>query len=172
MGDVGSGKTLYTARLLEEAVQAGYGRRTTVIDMAPPTMEIRGLRAGGLLADYTPSVMEVRYLRPREVKAPRLTARTPREVLEYAEFNRRVIDQLLDAFLKEPTPILFVNDLSIYLQAGSLPRIIQVMEKAETFIANCYKGEALRDDLGTGLSRREREAVERLEGLMDLVVRL
>ena len=172
VGDVGSGKTKLTARLLEEAVDLGYADEITVIDMAPETINAEGVKIGGLLSEATDSVNLVRYWRPAEVKAPRTTAKTPEQLLEYVQFNKRVIEPLLDRFLREPTPILIINDLSIYLQAGNPRKVVLVMEKCWTFIANCYKGRRLSEDLGTGVSRVEREATEFVERLVDVVIRL
>lgn len=172
VGDVGSGKTKLTAKLLEEAVGLGYADEITVIDMAPKTINVGGMRVGGLLSEATASVSRVRYWRPKEVKAPRTTAKTPEQLLAYVQFNKEAIEPLLDKFIKEPTPILIINDLSIYLQAGEPRKVVLAMEKCQTFIANCYKGEKLAKDLGTGVSRVERDATEFVEHLVDVVIRL
>jgi len=172
VGDVGSGKTKLTANLLDQAVDMGYSRKITVIDMAPPTMRVRGIRIGGTLAEITRSTLKVRYLKPAKVKAPRVTAKTPQELRKLAKFNRTAIDRLLTKYAQKPTPILLINDVSMYLQAGRLERILRVARKAETFIANGYFGKKLEEDLGTGISGREKTLMKRLMKEMDILIRL
>lgn len=172
VGDVGSGKTLLTANFLDQTVDKGYAPQVTVIDMAPPAMKIQGVMAGGTLADFTKSVLKVRYLKPVEVKAPRLTAKTSEELKQLAEFNRQIIEPLLTKFLHEPTPFLFINDVSIYLQAGGLEKLLKVIRKAQTFIANGYLGRKLEEDFGTGTSNRERDLMNKLLKKMDVVIKL
>jgi len=172
VGDVGAGKTVVTANLLDQAVDVGYSRKITVIDMAPPTMRVRGVRIGGTLAEITKSTLKVRYLKPARVKAPRVTAKTPQELRKLAKFNWTAIDRLLTKYARKPTPILFINDVSMYLQAGRLEHILRIARKADTFIANGYLGKKLEEDLGSGISRRERTLMHKFMREMDIVIRL
>jgi len=172
VGDAGTGKTALMASLLEEAVGSHYGPEITVVDMAPPSMITRGARIGGTLGEATNTIKKVRYLRPREVKAPRVMGKSPQEVVLLADFNRREIDRVLDAFLENPTPILFINDISLYLQMGDVKKIGHVISVTETFIANGYFGDKLAEDFGTGISRNEKERMQELMKLMDVVITL
>ena len=169
MGEVGSGKTRLTSKLLEEALGMGL-KMITVLDMAPEAATVNGIAIGGTLQGVTD--LGVRYLRSRDVKAPRLSARDPEELMDYANQNRRIINRLLDAFLLEPTRILFVNDVSIYLQRGYIDYLWGVFSAAETVVANGYYGERLKADHETGLSSRERTLMEELASRMDRVIRL
>ncbi|MEM3087959.1 MAG: ATP-binding protein [Candidatus Bathyarchaeia archaeon] len=172
VGDVGTGKTALMASLLEEAIGLHYGPEITVVDMAPPSMTARGVRIGGTLAEATDTIRYVRYLRPREVKAPRVMGKSPQEVLLFADFNRQEIDRMLDAFLENPTPILFINDISLYLQMGDVKKLGRVIDVTETFIANGYFGDKLAEDMGTGISGNEKERMQELMKLMDVVITL
>lgn len=172
VGDVGSGKTLLTANLLDQAVGMGYCQQITVIDMAPPKMVFHGMRIGGILAEVTEAVSEVRYLKPKEVKAPRAMAGSAEELVRLADFNRRVIDQTLTEFLLKPTPFLFINDISIYLQTDGIARVLLAMNKSQTCIANGYFGKKLEADFGTGVSRREQMMMRRLMQAMDVTISL
>jgi len=172
IGDVGSGKTLLTANLLDQAVGMGYCHQITVIDMAPPTMRFHGMRIGGILAEVTKAVPEVRYLKPKEVKAPRAMAGNAEELMRLADFNRRVIAQTLIEYLLRPTPFLFINDVSIYLQAGGIVKVLSAIRKSQTCIANGYFGKKLDADFGTGISRREQTMMRRLMREMDVTIRL
>jgi hypothetical protein len=114
----------------------------------------------------------VQLLRPSKIAAPRIQGRTAAEVRALAEANRLAIEPLLDRWLQLSVPILMLNDLTIYLHAGSWERIMEAIRRAKTFIGNAYYGEFLREDRGSGVSAREHDAVEALLPLMDYVIRL
>lgn len=170
IGDVGTGKTALTRRLLAEAVEGGRARSITVMEMAPPATTIRGLSVGGTLIN--PRDWKVRYLKAEEVKTPRLSAKNGEHLLKLVDYNRNKIEKLLDYFTAHPTSILFINDVSIYLQGGDLDRLWIALEKANTVVANGYVGERLKEDFGTGISERERRLMEKLAARMDVVIRL
>jgi len=169
MGEVGSGKTWLTDRLLEEALSLDL-QDITVIDMAPEAATLRGISVGGTLRGAKNP--KVRYLRAEDLKTPRLSARDADELIEYTDHNRKITEGLLDDFMLKPTSILFVNDVSIYLQRGEIDRLWRAFEAAETVVANGYYGEKLKADYGTGLSSREKTLMEKLASKMDEVIRL
>ena len=166
MGDVNTGKTMMTRELLDEAIKSDPGE-VTVIDMAPKLSIVKGFSFGGLLleGDY-----DVRCLMSDEIRTPRLSARTSEKLLELADENREKIDRLLDEFQAHPSSILFINDMSIYLQSGQLGRLWDTITLAETVVANGYFGIRLEEDLGTGVSARERRLMEELASRMDVVI--
>jgi GTPase SAR1 family protein len=167
VGDVGAGKTRLTRRLLGEELEMNL-ERVTVIDMAPDVVNIEGVSVGGaLLGAYKG---DIRLLRSNDIKTPRLSAKSPEELLQLADHNRREIEGLLDAFDTEPSETLFVNDVSIYLQSGKLERLWDTIKLAETVVVNGYFGTRLEEDLGTGVSARERRLMEELASRMDKVV--
>jgi GTPase SAR1 family protein len=169
VGDVGAGKTRLTRRLLDEALEMNL-ERVTVIDMAPDVVNIEGVSVGGaLLGAYQG---DTRLLRLNDIKTPRLSAKSPEELLQLADHNRREIEGLLDAFDAEPSGTLFINDVSIYLQRGDLERLWSILSGDKTVVVNGYLGERLKEDLGTGLSQNERCQMEDLASRMDLVIRL
>ena len=169
-GDVGKGKTRFTRQLLMEALKEGYAPHITVIDMAPDQVSLKGLIVGGKILKG--EEFKIRYYDAGDVKTPRLSARSPNELLELAEYNRRILEQLIRRFIASPTKILFINDVSIYLQRGNFDLLWSTLEKADTAIVNGYCGEKLQDDLGTGLSKRERELMEKLADRVDVLIRL
>jgi len=169
MGEVGSGKTWLTGKLLEEAISMGL-KGITVLDMAPEATTLKGIPVGGTLQGVTNPI--VRYLKAKDLKTPRLSARDANELVEYADHNRKIAESLLDDFLLDPTSILFVNDVSIYLQRGEINRLWRAFEATETVVANGYYGERLKVDYGTGLSLREKTLMEELASRMDRVIRL
>ncbi|GAH81027.1 unnamed protein product, partial [marine sediment metagenome] len=167
MGDVNTGKTMMTKELLDEAIELDPGE-VTVIDMAPRSFILKDISFGGVLEgleDY-----DVRCLMSDDIRTPRLSAETSEELLKLADHNRYEIDGLLDEFQADPSKILFINDVSIYLQYGELERLWDTIKLAETFVANGYLGTRLEEDLGTGVSARERRLMGELASRMDIVI--
>jgi hypothetical protein len=86
-----------------------------------------------------------------------LSSRTEEEALVIAGENKTKIDDLLNRFQQSGRDILFINDLSMYLQAGNAQDLLQWIQKTPTVIANGYYGQKL----GTGiLSAREAKEME------------
>lgn len=165
-GEVGTGKTKFLARFIDYLLESGYGREVTLIDMAPDRFQ----DIGGSVKEYLKSLGEIRYLRPTIVYAPRLMGKDVLEVLRYCEENKKNIEPLLDIYLSNPTSILLINDLTIYLHSGDLEKIIKAIDLSKTFMATAYSGVKLRDDRGAGVSEREKILTEKLKEKMDLVI--
>ncbi len=159
---MGSGKTRHTVEILYALLPR---EGVTVIDMGP---ERKGV--GLSLARYMNIPDQVRYLRPKSLRAPRLEGRDAKEVLRLARYNLEAIRPFLLTYLEKPTPVLVMNDLSIYLQAGPLEDILNCVRKSSTFLGNAYYGSTLAEDRGSGISRRERILVEELMREMDCVM--
>jgi len=168
IGDVGTGKTALTADILRRMVRRGYAEKITVIDMAPAKIG----PIGGPISQYTRAVKKVRYLRPSNVYAPRLMGKEGEDVLKLAELNMRNIEPLIDAYIASPSPILIINDVTIYLHKGSLERLLLCIDKAETAVVNAYYGDSLSDDKGSGLTNREREVVKALMTIFPITINL
>ena len=172
-GDVGTGKTRLTVRLLDEAVAIGWADRITIIDMAPKGTTTGNTKVGGRLPEAAPStVAGLRYLAPRSVETPRLAASNGKELLSLVEKNRRRIERLLSRFTEAPTMALFLNDISIFLQSGDFDTLWATMRQAPTVVANGYYGKTLSHDFSTGISDLERRLMERLLTLVDVRIKL
>ncbi|MCX8181863.1 MAG: hypothetical protein N3D12_01965 [Candidatus Methanomethyliaceae archaeon] len=165
-GDVGTGKTRLTENILQTAVKFLPPGHITVIDLAPQRMIVGDLRVGGSIS--VPN--EVKYLRPSKVWAPRLEGKTKEEVTALARANARSIEAIFDFFTRSPSPVLFINDLTLYLHAGSLERLLETIKLADTFVGNAYEGRKLQEDKGSGISERERLLLKKLEGFMDVII--
>ncbi len=168
VGEVASGKTRLTRLLLREAL--GLGEPVTVLDFAPPRGFERGRPLGGRL--LVPGLKVDQELRSPNLHTPRLSGATAQEVEALAKANAVETTRLIQRFLGSPTPCLFVNDVSIHLQAGELGVLWEAMEAAETVVANGYLGGFLRDDKGSGVSRRERGLMLELVSRVDRVIHL
>ncbi|MGC8962112.1 MAG: helicase HerA domain-containing protein [Candidatus Bathyarchaeia archaeon] len=172
LGEVGSGKTRLTAEILKEAVETLNGREVTVIDMAPPPILLGRLKVGGRLREYTSATGSVRYLWDPGIKPPRLSSKTPEEVLESVRGNKAAIDAMLDEYLRNPSRILVVNDASIYLQVEPFTRLFEAVEAADTVVANGYYGRAIRVSYDAGISEVERRGMQLLMRNMDRLIYL
>ena len=153
-GEVNTGKTTLTRNILESLCQAGAAARIVIVDMAPEIPEEIALKKGvqGVGGKLIPiGLDEIVYLATR-IKPPRLSSKTEEEALIIAEGNRTSIDDLLRRFQQTGRDILFLNDLSMYLQMGSAGDLLEWIRPASTVVANGYYGRKL----GTGvLSIRE-----------------
>ncbi len=165
-GDVGRGKTAYTAKLIEEILKQNPEEDITVLDFAPEYGKI-----GFSLKQYLQRVPR-NYHTPEKVAAPRLEGRDGAEVLALARQNAMYIEPLLKHYLEHSTKYLFINDVSLYLQAGDYELISSCLKKAETAIINSYYGSTLSNDRGSNISLIERHQVEKLMKEVDIVIRL
>jgi energy-coupling factor transporter ATP-binding protein EcfA2 len=168
LGESGSGKTRLVAKLVEQLMTVEKPDRITIIDFAPK----RTGHLGGKLTDYSTLKRGVRYLAPKKVCAPRLTGASPEQVLRLARLNRRLMEPLLSEFIQKWTEILIINDVTLYLHAGKLERILQSVRLADTFLGTAYYGSKLAEDLGTGISLREKGLTNELAAFMDRVVKI
>lgn len=168
LGEVSSGKTALLARLLKELTEVVDAKEMTVIDMAPQRVG----EIGGKISDYLDSVEEIRYLSPKKVYTPRLTGSSREEVLAYAELNRSLMEPLFTEFVQRATNVLVLNDVTLYLHAGELGKILNCVKLAETFVATGYYGSRLAQDRGAGISIREKKLIKKLATYMDQIVKM
>ncbi|MEM1984371.1 MAG: hypothetical protein QXV05_06205 [Candidatus Korarchaeum sp.] len=166
VGKVRSGKTMITAQILSGILSLVREEEVTVIDLAPEKADL-----GARLTRYLRLPGGCRYLRPEGLHAPRLEGRDSEEVLRLAELNERIIRPLLLNFLREPTEVLVINDLTIYLHAGELALLLDCVNSSRTFLGNAHYGRDF-DDRGSGLNERERGLVEELMREADVIIKL
>jgi hypothetical protein len=170
IGDVGAGKTKLTMTLLDEALAMGLSQQITIIDLAPATRYIGSLKVGGQLREFSPHLDAVRYLTPDHVETPRISATSPEELQHLVILNKQRFTPLLQTFLHEPSPILFINDVSLYLQAGALSLMTQVIHAADTCVINGYYGQALQTKFEDSVSCIERHLMDCLIEDVDIVI--
>jgi hypothetical protein len=163
LGDVNTGKTTLTRKALEALLlRPDLGGRIAIVDMAPEIpanlAEEKGLPGvGGKLTP--PEGRDILYLGGR-FEPPRLSSKTEEEALKKARHNRQVIERLFGKIDLNSRDILLVNDVSIYLQAGTAKNLIRRLDRAATVIANGYWGERLG---GGTLTEREKTETAKLK---------
>lgn len=163
IGDVNTGKTTLCKRWLSELCQQGLGPRIALLDLAPTISHELALKrgivgAGGeLRAPAESAVLDLRaHLEP-----PRLSSSSESEALEKAERNAQLIDALLRR-LEPQRDILFINDVTLFLQARSAASLIKAagFDTRTTLVVNGYRGERLG---GGALTRQETAEMSELE---------
>ncbi len=170
VGEVNSGKTTLSQKILDGFCRENLGGSILVLDLAPEIPRDLAARkglsgVGGILR--APQREGIRYLRPSLVP-PRLVGKSERQVLELAEANLEAIERTM-ALAEAREETLFLNDASMYLQAGSAQRLFSWLEGFRTVVANGYMGQRLG---GGRLSMRERAQMEAFARLFHRVVRL
>lgn len=168
LGEVGSGKTKLAAELLREFMTLMNPQEITVIDLAPK--RIGGI--GGKLTEYVNMNSGVIYLSPKNVYTPRLASTSPKQLLLYAELNRKIMEPLLNRFIQNVTEVLVLNDVTLYLHSGKLETVLKCARLTKTFLVTAYYGSKLSKDLETGISSREKRLTEKLATTMDLTIRI
>ncbi|MCD6445985.1 hypothetical protein J7L49_04290 [Candidatus Bathyarchaeota archaeon] len=166
LGEVGSGKTKLAARMLQELVTLIGSEKITIIDLAPQ----RTGKIGGKITDYVNLTSGVRYMVPEKVYTPRLTGASSQQVLRYAELNKENMEPLFKKFIRDPTEVLILNDVTLYFHAGELETVLECARIAKTFLATAYYGSKLSNDLGTGISLKERRLTDKLKTFMDVII--
>ncbi|MEJ5365965.1 MAG: hypothetical protein WHS86_12750 [Desulfosoma sp.] len=169
VGEVNTGKTTYMGRLLQ-AYLLRFNEPVAVVDLAPRLPQRSAHPAfrpgiGGRLA--IPESPRVRRF-STDVAAPRLQAASDHERRRLAEENAKRIESLLAQVDASKFPAVFINDVSLYLQAGSVENLLDWLEGFSTRVVNGYYGVSLGTD---AFSARERLGMEQLMRRCDRLVR-
>jgi len=159
-GDVNTGKTRLTQRILDALTAAGLAADIAVIDLAPS-------RTQGVGGKFNIGDDRVDY-RTTRIVPPRLTARHEDHALELARRNARAVEDLLEIYHRQPRPLLLVNDATLYLQAGALETFLALLATASTAVVNAYQGRHFPD---SALTRRERHMTDLLASHCDCTIR-
>ncbi len=166
-GESGSGKTRLLEGLVREALDLDLD--VSLIDMAPPRLSAGKREAGGTAQV---SGKGLRVHRPAHISAPRLQSKSKAEAMRMAGENAKATSEALDEYLRRPTPLLFINDLTIHLHEGDPDLLSEAIDSAETFVGTAYEGRSIADRHRSGISKRERESLRAIEARMDIVIAL
>lgn len=162
LGDVNTGKTTLSKRILDEFCVRDLGGQIAIVDLAPYIPaglgSHKGLAGigGALTAPAECGALHV----SGHLEAPRLTSSTEAEAMEKARRNCAVIEEMFHRADVARRSILFINDVTMYLQAGSAEGLLAHCAGADTLIVNGYFGERLG---GGELTRRERAETQRIK---------
>ena len=162
LGDVNTGKTTLTRKVLEALCRRDLGGRIAIVDMAPEIPEKLAKEKGlpGVGGKLTPPERHDILYMGGHFEPPRLSSKTEEEAMEKAGKNRRIIEGLFRKLNLQSRDILLVNDVSMYLQAGTTENLTRWLDQAVTVIANGYWGKRLG---GGTLTERERTETAKLK---------
>jgi len=173
-GDINKGKTQYTANFVRFLVESGFNpKEITILDFSPNLVKIKDLKVGGKLVDYYKKCESCNFIELKGVIIPpRLTARTKKEIKLIAYRNYIKTSEALDEYIKAPTEILIINDISIYLHRGNPKKILYAMKKANTFFGNSYFGTSIKRKYIFFFDYKEKRRVKYLIKKMNRIIRL
>ena len=160
-GDVNTGKTFATAKMAQGLLVAGL-LDMVILDFAPETT--RGI--GGKMPRE--GLESVEYI-TTQIIPPRMTAKTPEEVLAFALSNARKIEAVLQMGLGRPRQVAVINDVSLYLQAAEVDSLLRWLRNAGTALINGYYGKSFDE---SEFSRLECSRMESLMKSCDQVILL
>ena len=162
IGDVNTGKTRLTEKVMTRWVAQGRSHEIVVLDLAPETQETIGGRI------HLPAGFQG-VLLATAIVPPRLSGRDEEEADLLAQTNAEAIELLFQDPRLAGCSILVVNDVTLYLQAGNYEHLQRLLRRSETALLIAYYCQSFPD---YQLSRRERQLTDRLIQDCDRVIRL
>jgi hypothetical protein len=164
-GETNTQKTLLTSKFVQFLLESKEvtPKEITILDFAPNLSKIKNLKIGGKIRDFYENSIKCRNISFKgDIIPPRLNSRNKTELYQYAFENYKKTSQILNAFNKNPTSILIINDISIYLHIGTLELLLKAISNSTTFFGNSYYGSSIKQDFANLFSRREKRRVENL----------
>jgi len=162
-GEANTKKTYYTAKFVQYLtdIKKINPKEISILDFAPQLSNIRGLKIGGKIEDFFPqSIRCNNILFEGEIIPPRLNANNKNELYQYAQMNYEKTFEILEIFNEEPTSILIINDVSIYLQLGNKKYILDTIKQVPTFFGNTYYGSSIKRNFAKLFSKNEKRSVK------------
>ncbi|MHA1985557.1 MAG: hypothetical protein ACW98D_02860 [Promethearchaeota archaeon] len=164
-GETNTKKTYYTAQFVQFLIELKdiAPKDITILDFAPNLVITEEMKIGGKIQDFYKKSIKCRNIFLQgEIIPPRLSSRNKTELYQIAYENYKKTSKLLNYFNEDPTTILIINDISIYLHMGSLDLLLKAINNSATFFGNSYYGSSIKKDFATLFSRREKKRVENL----------
>ncbi len=113
IGDVNTGKTDRTLEILQLFLKEGYAKKIAILDMGIEPVQGIGVKM------KPPEGEPVLYL-TIPITAPRLMGKDENYTLQLAKENaQNIVEKLFIKFLQVKREALFVNDATLYFQAGA-----------------------------------------------------
>jgi hypothetical protein len=103
------------------------------------------------------------------IQPPRLTGKDDRHIQRLADQNAQAIEPLIDRACASQRTILFVNDASLYFQAGAFARFQSLIDAFPTAVINAYRGKSFKP---APFTDTERQNVEKLIDICDRTIPL
>ena len=164
-GETNTKKTYYTAKFIQYLIEAKKSnpKEISILDFAPVQCVLNNVKIGGKIKDFYKNSAKCNNLYFKgEIIPPRLNARNIKELYHNACANYKKTYKILKIFNDNPTLILIINDISIYLHVGNKKLLLDTIEKANTFFGNSYYGSSIETDFSRLFSLRENRIVQYL----------
>ena len=164
-GETNTKKTLYTANFIKFLLEIKQipPKDISILDFAPKLAYIKDLKIGGRIQDYYDDSKICNYLKfEGDIIPPRLRTESKKEMYANICLNFNKIYKILEIYNKNPTSVLIINDISIYLHLGHIKYLLNTINKSDTFFGNTYYGSSIVSNFSKLLSIKEKSRVETL----------
>jgi hypothetical protein len=164
-GESNTGKTFYTAKFVQYLLEVKKinTKDISILDFAPKLAYFKNLKIGGRIHDYYENSTKCNNIDfEGEIIPPRLKAKNKNEVYANICLNFNKIYEIIELYNRSPTPVLIINDISLFLHLGSNKYLINTINKSDTFFGNAYYGSSISSKFSKLLSVKEKIRVESL----------
>ena len=164
-GETDTKKTYFTAKFIQFLIEKKNinPKEISILDFAPSYSIINKVKIGGKITDfYKNSIICNNLYFEGDIIPARLNARNFKELYENACNNYKKTFKILKIFTENPTEILIINDISIYLHIGNKKLLMDSIEKSNTFLGNSYYGSSIKSDFSNLFNLREKRLVKYL----------
>jgi len=164
-GETNTYKTHQTAEFVKFLLESKNiaPKDISILDFAPSLITIKNLKVGGKIQDfYKQSDTCNNIIFKGEIIPPRLKSSNKKELFGFAQENFKKTSEILKIFDENPTKILIINDISIYLHIGGMKLLLNAINKSKTFFGNAYFGSSIKRGYATLFSLQERRKVKSL----------
>ena len=164
-GETNTGKTFYTAKFVQYLleIEKFEPKKISILDFAPKLAYFNNLKIGGRIQDYYEDSVKCNNINfEGEIIPPRLRAKNKKEIYDHLCHNFNKIYEIMEIYNISPTPVLIINDISLYLHLGSIKYLIDTINKSDTFFGNSYYGSSISSKFSKLISIREKRKVESL----------
>jgi hypothetical protein len=164
-GETNTGKTHYTAKFVQYLLEVKKvsPKDISILDFAPKLTYFNNLKIGGRIQDYYENSVKCNNIKfIGEIIPPRLNAKNKNEIYSNICHNFNKIYEIIEIYNNNPTPVLIINDISLYLHLGSNKYLINTINKSNTFFGNSYYGSSISSKFSKLISIKEKRKVESL----------
>ena len=164
-GETNTGKTFYTAKFIQYLFEIKNinPKDICILDFAPKLAYFNNLKIGGRIQDYYENSVKCNNINFKgEIIPPRLNAKNKNEMYRIICHNFNKIYEIMEIYNSNPTPVLIINDISLYLHLGSNKYLINTINNSDTFFGNSYYGSSISSKFSKLISIKEKKKAESL----------
>ena len=162
-GETNTGKTFYTAKFIQYLLEIKKinPKDISILDFAPKLANFNNLKIGGRIQDYFENSVKCNNITFKgEIIPPRLKANNKEEIYRNICHNFNKLYEIMEIYNSSPTPVLIINDISLFLHLGGNKYLINTINRSDTFFGNAYYGYSINSKFSKLISVREKRKVE------------